>query len=68
MARIRLSAKIETSVPSATARITAIEPTMAQTPTANGSAAASSPPKTHTSTTKLTGNAMTSMNIRSFLV
>ena len=49
------------------ARITAIEPMIANMPTANGSAAASSPPNTHTSTTKLSGTAMASITSKSFL-
>ena len=67
-ARIRFNAKIDTSVTAVSNRITAIDPRIANTPTANGSAAASSPPKTHTSTTKLTGRAIASITWRSFMV
>ncbi len=62
----RLSAKMETSVTSVTARSTAIEPRIANPPTASGSAAASNPPNTQTSTTKLSGIAMDSIFSRSF--
>ena len=63
---VRFSAKIETSVTIVTARNTAIEPRIANPPTASGSAAASKPPNTHTSTTKLSGIAMASIVSRSF--
>ena len=49
-----------------TARSTAIEPRIANAPTARGNAAASKPPNTQTSTTKLSGIAMDSINSRSF--
>ena len=62
---VRFSAKIETSVPSATNRNTAIEPTIANAPTATGTAAASSPLNTHTSTRKLSGSAMASITTTS---
>ena len=50
----RFRAKIDTSVASAISRRIASEPTIANPPTTTGSAAASRPPKTHTSTAKLT--------------
>jgi len=53
-------------VPIVTARSTAMEPRIANAPTASGSAAASKPPKTQTSTTKLSGTAMASIISRSF--
>ncbi len=62
----RFSAKIDTSVTSVTARSTAIDPRIANPPTANGSAAAIRPPNTHTSTRKLSGMAMDSIISRSF--
>lgn len=61
----RFSAKIDTSVTSVNARNTAIDPRIAKPPTATGSAAASNPPKTQTSTTKLSGTAMDSISSRS---
>ena len=66
IATVRFSAKIDTSVTSVTARSTAIEPRIANPPTANGRAAASRPPNTHTSTTKLSGMAIDSIISRSF--
>ena len=61
----RFRAKIDTSVTIVNARSTAIEPRIANAPTARGSAAASSPPNTQTSTTKLSGIAIASMRNRS---
>ena len=58
IAVVRFSAKIDTSVANVMTRSTAIEPTIAIPPTAIGSAAASRPPNTHTSTTKLSGIAI----------
>ena len=66
MATLRLSANIDTSVTNVIACSTAIEPRIANAPTANGSAAASRPPNTHTSTRKLSGIAMDSISSRSF--
>ena len=61
IAMVRLSAKIDTSVQKVMSRSTDIEPRIAIPPTTIGSAAASSPPKTQTSTRKLSGIAMDSM-------
>ena len=61
----RLSAKIETSVLKVMMRSTDIAPTIASAPTAMGRAAATRPPNTHTSTTKLNGIAMDSISSRS---
>ena len=61
----KLRAKIDTSVVVAISRRIDIVPTIASPPTATGSAAASSPPKTHTSTRKLTGSAIDSITSRS---
>ena len=66
MATVRFSAKIDTSVTKVMACSTAIDPRIAKAPTATGSAAASSPPNTHTSTRKLSGIAMDSISSRSF--
>ena len=66
IATLRFNAKIETSVKSVTPRSTAIEPRIANPPTANGSAAAIRPPNTQTSTRKLSGMAMDSIINRSF--
>ena len=68
MAMIRFSAKIDTSVNEASARIIAIEPTIANPPTASGTAAASTPPNTQTRTRKLSGSAIASMVSRSRLL
>ena len=57
----RLSAKIETSVVKVMSRSTDIDPTIASPPTSIGSAAATRPPNTHTSTRKLSGIAMDSI-------
>ena len=65
IATVRLSAKIETSVTMVNPRSTASDPSIAKPPTASGNAAASSPPNTHTSTTKLSGIAISSMVSRS---
>jgi hypothetical protein len=66
MATVRLSAKMDTGVTRVTARSTAIDPRIAKPPTTRGSAAASSPPNTQTSTTKLSGMAMDSIRNKSF--
>ncbi len=66
IATVRFSAKIETSVTMVNPRSTASDPRIANPPTASGSAAASSPPNTHTKTTKLSGIAMDSIINRSF--
>ena len=63
---LRFSAKIDTSVNRVMPRSTAIDPKIANMPTTRGSAAAISPPNTHTSTTKLRGIAMDSIISRSF--
>ena len=57
----RFRAKIDTSVDIAIRRSTDNDPTMASPPTTTGSAAASRPPNTHTSTAKLTGIAIDSI-------
>ena len=62
------SAKIDTSVNAVINRSTDIAPRIAITPTIIGRAAAMRPPKTHTSTTKLSGTAINSINSRSRLV
>ena len=67
-ARVRFNANTDTSVANVIARITAIEPRIANMPTANGSAAASRPPKTQTSSPKLSGTAMASITSKSLLV
>ena len=61
----RLSAKIDTSVVKVSNRSMVIEPTIANPPTTIGSAAAVSPPNTHTRTRKLSGIAMDSISTRS---
>ncbi len=61
----RFSAKIDTSVAKVTSRSTASAPMIAMPPIATGSAAASSPPNTQTSTRKLSGIASDSMTSRS---
>ena len=61
----RLSAKIDTSVTKVMSRSTDIEPTIAMPPTTIGSAAATSPPNTQTSTRKLSGIAIDSISSRS---
>jgi hypothetical protein len=66
IAMVRFIAKIDTSVTNVTARSTAIDPRIANAPTASGSAAAISPPNTQTRTTKLSGMAMASIINRSF--
>ena len=66
IAMLRFSAKIETSVNRVITRSTAIEPRIANTPTASGRAAAINPPNTQTNTTKLSGIAMDSIVSRSF--
>ena len=68
MATLRFSAKIDTLVISETVCSTAMEPRIAKPPTAIGSAAATRPPNTQTSTTKLSGIAIDSMSSRSFSV
>ena len=68
IATLRLSANIDTSVTNVIARSTAIDPRIANPPTASGSAAASRPPNTQTSTRKLSGIAMDSISSRSFSV
>ena len=65
---VRFNAKIETSVVSEIRRSTAIVPTIAKMPIAIGKAAATTPPKTQTSTTKLRGSASDSISTRSFRV
>lgn len=65
IATVRFSAKTETSVVNVINRSTAIDPTIASAPTATGRAAASIPPNTHTSTTKLNGIAIDSITSRS---
>ena len=67
-ATVTLRAKIDTLVTNAIARNTASEPRIANPPTATGSAAASNPPKTHTSAMKLSGIAMISIRSRSLSV
>ena len=66
IAMVRFIAKIETSVTKVMARSTAMDPRIANPPTAIGSAAAIRPPNTQTSTTKHSGIAMDSMVNRSF--
>ena len=61
----RFRAKIDTSVASAINRSIASEPTIANPPTITGSAAASRPPKIHTSTAKMMGTAIVSITNRS---
>ena len=65
MAMDRFSAKIDTSVVKVMSLRTDIEPRMAMPPTAIGTAAATSPPNTHTRTRKLNGMAMASIRRRS---
>ncbi len=67
-ARVKFNANTDTSVANVIARSTAIEPMIANMPTANGSSAASSPPKTQTSSRKLRGTAMVSITNKSSLV
>ena len=62
---VRLGARFDTSVLKVMKRRTAIEPRIAISPTAIGSAAASRPPNTQTSTTKLSGTAIDSISSRS---
>ena len=59
------SANTDTSVKNVMVRSTASVPVIASPPTRMGSAAATSPPNTHTSTRKLSGIAMDSMTSRS---
>ena len=65
IATVRFSAKIDTLANSETARSDAMAPRIANPPTATGSAAANNPPKTQTSTRKLSGSANDSMTNRS---
>ena len=65
IAALRFSAKIETSVNWVTPRSTASAPRIAMPPTVSGTAAASAPPNTHTSTRKLIGIASDSIRNRS---
>ena len=65
IAVVRFSAKIDTSVLNVIMRSTAIDPTIANPPTATGRAAANSPPNTQTSTRKLNGMAIDSISSRS---
>ena len=62
---LRLSAKIDTSVPNAITCSTAIDPRIASPPTAIGTAAAGSPLNTQINTMKLSGMATTSTSSRS---
>jgi hypothetical protein len=65
---VRFIANTETSVKSVMKRSTASELRMANIPIIMGSAAASTPPNTHTSATKLTGIAIDSINTTSRLL
>ncbi|PQM44233.1 hypothetical protein C1Y40_05607 [Mycobacterium talmoniae] len=65
IAVVRFSAKIDTSAQDVISRSSAVDPTIANAPTASGSAAASRPPNTQTSTTKLNGTAIDSITSRS---
>ena len=65
IAAIRFSANVDTCVATVITRSRASAPTIAVTPTAMGSAAASKPPNTHTSTRKLRGIATDSISSRS---
>ena len=67
IAVVRFNAKIDTSVKKVTVRSTASDPRIAITPTAIGSAAANSPPKTQISTRKLSGTTIASSINRSRL-
>ena len=62
---VRFSEYADTSVANEISRSTDIDPTIANPPSINGSAAASNPPNTHTNTTKLNGIARDSINSRS---
>ena len=62
---LRLSAKIDTSVPNAITCSTAIDPRIAIPPTAIGNAAASSPLNTQINTMKLSGTAIASTSSKS---
>ena len=65
IAVVRLSAKIDTSVKKVVTRSTARDPRIAMMPTPTGSAAANSPPNTHSRTMKLSGTTMDSSSGRS---
>ena len=65
IAVVRLRAKIDTSVVKEMTRSTASAPRIAMPPTATGSAAATRPPNTQTSTRKLSGIAIDSITSRS---
>ena len=62
---LRSRAYVDTSVAKLISRNTDIVQTMTSPPTPIGSAAATTPPSTQTSTAKLSGIAMDSINIRS---